>query len=229
MKKLAIVLLAVMLMLTAVLPAYASPSPDAEPVEAVIIGIGENLTAKPGDSISVPISITNNPGMDSFVITLLYDSSVLSMPTITPGEAIADKGGTLTIEPSADGSGYVITWTGGEFTTSDGPLFYLHFDVTDNLTDSTPINLSIDPENPANSFVKNLPEGTKLQLIDGSVIPVSSKPTGDQPTEPTQPGPKNDSSVSPKTDSFEWMAFVFAGAALCLAVSLIVGRKALQK
>ena len=88
----------------------------------------ENLKAKPGETVTIPVSISNNSGLMGYMISVDYDVNQLSFVNVTCADDWADgnfdfndKGGTVNI-----------VWAGTESIDSNGLLFNLSFKVNDD-------------------------------------------------------------------------------------------------
>ena len=101
------------------------------------------LTAEAGSTITVPINISDNPGIMGLGLNVTYDEEVLTPQTvettsISTGENMACND---TIETSKDNS-FRIIWAGGENMTQNGTMFNVTFKVSDFAEGNTEIQLS---------------------------------------------------------------------------------------
>lgn len=83
-----------------------------------------NLTVKPGETVSVPIEIKNNPGIKNLSIILGYDMNNLKLTEITNGDVFAND--DFTEEIKEDGSCKFV-WNADAEVTTDGTLLTLAF------------------------------------------------------------------------------------------------------
>lgn len=115
-KRLISFIAAVLLVLSSVLTASAAGS-------GVTLTI-DQVTAEPGASVSVPVSVANNTGICGATISISYDSS-LTLTDITAGSALSSltmtKPGKLTANP------FNIVWDGVDEDTTSGTIAVLTF------------------------------------------------------------------------------------------------------
>ena len=96
-----------------------------------VISIG-NITAKPGDSVTVPISIKNNPGILGMILSVYFDEESLAIESIESGEAFSslDFTGSKILE-----SGMRLIWDGIEINAEDikdGTILLMNVKVKEN-------------------------------------------------------------------------------------------------
>lgn len=92
------------------------PDPDAPALTV------DNITAKPGETVTVSVSIKNNPGIAGMVITPFYDTENLTLTKVTKGNL------GFAISSSKN-----ITFdTNGDNETGNGTLVKLTFVVSDS-------------------------------------------------------------------------------------------------
>ena len=103
------------------LPVHAAETP-LKPVIAV-----ETVTAEPTETVTVPVTISGNPGFAGISHVLYYDPEVLSLQTAELGELLKGKGQWAA---NTETPGIIrLTWFDGEDTVGDGTLFCLEFTV----------------------------------------------------------------------------------------------------
>lgn len=130
MKKWICCILAVVLVLLLAIGVYAE--------ETTCLISGDPLTAEPGETVTVPIRISGNPGFTNFAVELHYDSAALTLT------AIEDVAGDVTSVNLAwaDGDGilrgYVVS-ASAEVITADTVLFNAVFTVGADFSGSTEI------------------------------------------------------------------------------------------
>lgn len=87
---------------------------------------GEKVSAKVGETITVPVKIKNNHGIMGYKITLSYDSDILNPLSVTSGESFngnfADNAGMA--EDRFD-----IIWNGNTNVVTDGEIFFVEFET----------------------------------------------------------------------------------------------------
>ena len=93
----------------------------------VVIGV-ENVSGYPGDTIVVPVTITNNPGFAGFTLVIDYDASGMKLTNIAKGALLqSSESGAFT----KNVSGATINWTDYQNTAGDGTLLELTFAIHD--------------------------------------------------------------------------------------------------
>ena len=117
-----VVLLALVLSLT---PAAAASGP--------LISV-ESVSGDVGETIEVPVSISQNPGVSGFVLWLEFDPSYLEPVEVTRSEQLASG---LFMDNLSDQrqplSSVNVTWADTGNFTGDGLLYTIQFLVTGNL------------------------------------------------------------------------------------------------
>ena len=74
-----------------------------------VIEVG-SLTTYPGDTIKVPISVRNNPGISSIKLTVTYDPAVLGYKGCTFNEALTSIAGSQTVVNDTQSGRVVLSW-----------------------------------------------------------------------------------------------------------------------
>lgn len=132
MKKIAAIFIALTLALAFAIPSFA--------VETSNRVYGDEISAKAGETIKIPVKIENCSGFMGFEINVTYDSNVL-----TPISAV--KGSILTgmmddsIETSKN-SDFKVIYSGSDLINEDGEIIILTFTVKEAVEDKTVISLS---------------------------------------------------------------------------------------
>lgn len=94
-----------------------------------VIEVG-SLTAYPGDTIEIPVSLRNNPGVTSFKLTVHYDDTLLSYQSLAFDEALTAIEGSETLVNDEQRGQVTLTWvaTGSNYSGS-GSVAVLTFKV----------------------------------------------------------------------------------------------------
>ena len=104
----------------------------------------DEVSAKPGESVQVPITVSGNggSGLLGMVLQVACDPS-LSLSTVTKGTALSG----LTLTPPGDKSAnpFNLVWDGQDADTSNGTVVILTFTVAENAPGTLPIVLSYQP------------------------------------------------------------------------------------
>ncbi len=90
----------------------------------------ESKTAQAGQTVSVDVSITGNPGVAALVIVPEYDPSVLTLDSIT-GSGLEWT------------TGKAASWSDAANTTYTGKILTLNFTVNENVTHGTTTSVSV--------------------------------------------------------------------------------------
>lgn len=85
-----------------------------------------SVTGAPGETVEVPVSITKNPGINAFSLGFDYDTTRLSLKSVTKSDSI---GGQFTYSKKA-------VWLNDKDTTYTGDILTLTFEILDNALDS---------------------------------------------------------------------------------------------
>lgn len=116
MKKIFILMLAVLAMVTVCATgAMADGTPQ--------IQVGSVDSAVPGATIEVPVRLVNNPGINTFTLTVVYEPTQLSLTNVTKN---SDLAGNFTYAMNN------VVWQDTQDTTFAGTAFTLTFSVLDN-------------------------------------------------------------------------------------------------
>ena len=113
------------------------------------------VTAQPGQSVTVPVTISNNPGFAGFTFDVKYDTEHLTLTKIGKGSLLKDsESGALVPNPE----GNRMTWYDPYNLDGDGQLLILTFTVKDSAAGDYEINLEKTGGQPTN-FVRVNDEG----------------------------------------------------------------------
>lgn len=174
-KKIVILLLSLLFVLDSIMIVYADNS---------IIVSSEVISVKQGESIVVPVTISNNKGLMGFRITVKYPENQLKLTDITSG-AVTNEGlfnTTISDFNSVKGT-FDVLWSHSEEIKSDGTLFILKFKTSEIASDGEyNISLSYSQEDTFDEKFNDV----KLQCLPVKVYvgdvtttePVSENTTG---------------------------------------------------
>ena len=100
-----------------------------------------NAVGVPGKKVKIPVTIKNNSGISSFGINIVYDNKYLTPVEVTDGEIFKDNITNLNYNSNT----IRVTNAGASNKTGDGVLFYVTFNIKDNITDiNTQIEVKVD-------------------------------------------------------------------------------------
>ena len=141
MKKLISLMIAVLLLVTCVVP-------FAVAVEKANVSVS-SAAAATGENVTLSVSLSNNPGIGTYKMTVQYDSSELELISLKNGSEMSFAGNAATGEAAG---------MAGETVTANGTLFTATFKVLGTTCTKTNVSVSVD------SFAD----------IEGNSVPVSS-------------------------------------------------------
>lgn len=127
-----------------------------------------SLTTYPGDTIKVPISVRNNPGISSIKLTVTYDPAVLGYKGCTFNEALTSIAGSQTVVNDTQSGRVVLSWVvaNAAYTDAKGDIAVLGFEVKSVAENtSSPVSISYEPES---TFDNNLVD-QKFLIKNGTV------------------------------------------------------------
>ena len=144
----------------------------------------EAISVKQGESIVVPVTISNNKGLMGFRITVKYPENQLKLTDITSG-AVTNEGlfnTTISDFNSVKGS-FDVLWSHSEEIKSDGTLFVLKFKTSEIASDGEyNISLSYSQEDTFDEKFNDV----KLQCLPVKVYVgdvVTTKPDSESTTD----------------------------------------------
>lgn len=136
-----------------------------------------SLTTYPGDTIKVPISVRNNPGISSIKLTVTYDPAVLGYKGCTFNEALTSIAGSQTVVNDTQSGRVVLSWVvaNAAYTDAKGDIAVLDFEVK-SVAENTnsPVSISYEPES---TFDNNLVD--QKFLIKNGTVQVNTIRPGD--------------------------------------------------
>ena len=133
MKRLTVVILSILLLLLSAVPALAA---------GTVAVISAEDAALSNNTILVPVSISNNPGIMGFKVTASYPSELLEISSVTAGN-VTSKGSFIHNAGKTTGQVDII-WYSTEQAMENGSLFVLTVKPTGSFTsgETTQISLS---------------------------------------------------------------------------------------
>lgn len=152
MKKIIGALLALCMVLT-MLPAVAIAD---EPAQLAI----EAITCKPGEEITVNVTVSGNPGITYLKVKVEYNSDALTLKQ-AQNSGLLD--GSFTASKAITTNPYVLTWTGTEDSGGNGVIAALTFAVAENAGGTQTITLA------AEECYNEDFDDVEFTIVDGSV------------------------------------------------------------
>ena len=145
MKKIIPILLIIAIIFSQTIFAVASDS---------AIVSAEDMVISKGETILVPVNITNNPGIMGFKITVGYSENVLEITSVTRGN-LTPKGNFNDSLGKSKGE-FSVVWNATENIKRNGSLFVIGLRAKDSLLGSTRISLSFSQEDTFNEAYKDV-------------------------------------------------------------------------
>lgn len=100
----------------------------ADPTVPINVAVGE-VGGYTGETVTVPVIVSDNNGFSQFSFKVSYDSSALTLTDVTKGEVLlTSDSGTFTVGAAAN----IVSYTDSVNIESDGTLLYLTFKVADS-------------------------------------------------------------------------------------------------
>ena len=127
-----------------------------------------NVTASAGETVVVPVSIQNNPGVLGMALKISYDDSIMTLSKAATGDAVKD---VLTFTPPKNlTNGCKFAWDGLEITpdqTKDGTILLLTFQIDSGASAGAyPISFTYS----ANDVFDNDMNAVSLDVKSGDVL-----------------------------------------------------------
>ena len=133
MKKITAIICCVLLLFLTTLTGYA----DASAPNRIY---AEKIYAVAGEAISIPIKISGNTGFMGFAINIDYDPAVLTPVSVSRADLLIGMFDD-SIETSEPGR-FRVVFTGTGNIASDGQLFTVVFNASENASGNTQLSLS---------------------------------------------------------------------------------------
>ncbi len=125
--------------------------------------VSETKALAGNDNVAVTISLRNNPGIASIVLSLNYDDTHLSLKEVEYNATI----GGQTVYPQELQSPVTLYWINGfSNTIGDWVFVTLHFDISDDARGGYDIQISYEVDNVYNIDEINLP----FEVVQGKII-----------------------------------------------------------
>ncbi len=118
------------------------------------------INAHGGETVEIPVTVSNNPGFNAFTFSFLFDETALSLDSVTLNSAV---GGQLYFTKRA-------VWVGSNDYTGNGVILTLRFTVADNASGTYGIGISYKQGDVCNYNE----EDVNFTLVSGSINVISS-------------------------------------------------------
>ena len=155
---------------TKVVTVTVNPAPVANADAEIVVG---SLKALAGKDITVPVTITKNPGICTYGFQINYDASVLLLEDISEGSLTNGKGRFIKDIDLARA-----TWLSDENVTETGELMTIHFTVLENALEG-PTAVSVSLIDGKKSNLANMADQTVSATFTAGSIDVARGILGD--------------------------------------------------
>lgn len=193
-KKLAVILLSLVLALSAVYNTFAASVPNKV--------FADSISVESGELVTIPVKIENNGGFMGFSIIVTYDAEIFTPVSVSKGEILAGMFND-SIDTSTDNS-FKVVFTGTGNVTGDGVIFNIVFDVSDKASGKYDISLSYSQQDTFNekwdNVVLNCETIETIVTVNGTTAaPAPTEPSTTEPS-PTEPDTDDPSTTEPSTE-----------------------------
>ena len=193
-KKLAVILLSLVLALSAVYNTFAASVPNRVYADSISVESGERVT--------IPVKIENNGGFMGFSIIVAYDAEIFTPVSVSKGEILAGMFND-SIDTATDNS-FKVVFTGTGNVTGDGVIFNIVFDVSDEASGKYDISMSYSQQDTFNEIwdnvVLNCEKIETIVTVNGTTAaPAPTEPSTTEPS-PTEPESDDPSTTEPSTE-----------------------------
>lgn len=192
-KKLAVILLSLVLALSAVYNTFAASVPNRV--------YADSISVESGELVTIPVKIENNGGFMGFSIIVTYDAEIFTPVSVSKGEILAGMFND-SIDTATDNS-FKVVFTGTGNVTGDGVIFNIVFDVSDEASGKYDISLSYSQQDTFNekwdNVVLNCEKIETVVTVNGTTAPAPTEPSTTEPS-PTEPDSDDPSTTEPSTE-----------------------------
>lgn len=192
-KKLAVILLSLVLALSAVYNTFAASVPNRV--------FADSISVESGERVTIPVKIENNGGFMGFSIIVAYDAEIFTPVSVSKGEILAGMFND-SIDTATDNS-FKVVFTGTGNVTGDGVIFNIVFDVSDEASGKYDISLSYSQQDTFNekwdNVVLNCEKIETVVTVNGTTAPAPTEPSTIEPS-PTEPDSDDPSTTEPSTE-----------------------------
>ena len=193
-KKLAVILLSLVLALSAVYNTFAASVPNRV--------FADSISVESGELVTIPVKIENNGGFMGFSIIVTYDAEIFTPVSVSKGEILAGMFND-SIDTATDNS-FKVVFTGTGNVTGDGVIFNIVFDVSDEASGKYDISLSYSQQDTFNenwdNVVLNCENIETIVTVNGTTAaPAPTEPSTTEPS-PTEPDSDDPSTTEPSTE-----------------------------
>lgn len=156
----------------------------------------DDVTAQPGETVLLPLSLTGNQGIMGFRLTVRYPDSQLTLTEVSPGSVTASGlfNTTITAYESVKGE-FDILWSNSEAVTTDGTVAMLGFRIQPTAVNGDySISITYSQEDTFDGDYADVAlqcQPVTVTVNDGTApesTPASEEPSDAEDTQPTTSG-----------------------------------------
>lgn len=153
---------------TITIPDNSTPTPPQGDEAVITVGSGKALV---GETVKIPVSITNNPGFAGFAFQIT-GADGLELTGLEKGEVLKASEGSFQYQLSNE----KINWTASENGKGDGILFYMTFQVSASCP-AKDYNISVSLiDNEAENFVTEGKQAIPVSFTSGTLTVQAYRP-----------------------------------------------------
>lgn len=140
--------------------------------EPVVLTVA-NVSAEPGSTVTIPVTISDNTGFAGFTLCIDYNESVMTLTNISKGDLLnTSESGSFT----KNVSGKTINWVDSTNITGDGELMKLTFTVDEDAAPGNyDVSLNLKNDHSTN-FVDENSRAIHVEFVCGIVSVQKSAP-----------------------------------------------------
>ncbi|MDO4864704.1 MAG: cohesin domain-containing protein, partial [Ruminococcus sp.] len=117
-------------------------SSDVKSASPIVSG-PDGLSAKKGETLTVPVSIGRNSGLMGFIVEFSFDDTALE---IVGAESTKLLAGSMNNNIGVEKGGFIVRWSNTENTTAEGEFLNVTFNVIGDKAADTVIGISYSAE-----------------------------------------------------------------------------------
>ena len=142
----------------------------AVPIDPMLLTVGQP-EAEPGETVEVPLTLSENPGIASIRLSIAYDRSVLAVQSAAFDPTFRSRG--LISAVNTEGDDIVLVWISDGDVDYNGVIATLTFTVQEDAPEAfTPITVSYDPSDLYNNDDVEIPLTSEDGGVDVHFFPI---------------------------------------------------------
>lgn len=170
-----------------------------------------DISGAPGETVTVPVTVSDNPGIAAFRLSLLYDNTRLTPEAIEPAPALENGTFTSNIMSGGDLSLFddvTTVWFDASDMTDDGVLFTVRFKIGADAVGVIPLTLSYGEGDIANQRYEDVALGVtsgSVSVLRGTADGAPDSPTAPPAVENARRTPAPPVAGSPGAEDAAWI------------------------